>query len=246
MAIGSREPSSGLPLSLHPSCSDSAEKPGGCRREAGRRRSSDPTDSEGDEKGGAGFRDSPVRLDHRPGQMTATIRIEPRILGRTDARPLGGDEIGVGIEGFFPDGGTGGGSPCWRKRGPTHRGCRRPCTGKTFASAWQESPFARWMINSAMVVVTGVITNLTLCNLAGYAFARNRFAGSRILFVIVLGTLMVAEPGDALRDTCSGSPSPPSPSSWRKPPSSMLPVTSGCSPGFCCRSWGRRCARSRS
>ncbi len=85
-----------------------------------------------------------------------------------------------------------------------------PALEKNFASAWQESPFARWMINSAMVVVTGVITNLILCNIAGYAFARNRFAGSRILFVIILGTLMVAEPGDALRDTCCGSPPPPS------------------------------------
>ena len=60
-----------------------------------------------------------------------------------------------------------------------------------FSAAWAESPFARWMINSAIVAVTCVISNLVLCSLAGYAFARIRFAGSRILFVVILGTLMV-------------------------------------------------------
>jgi multiple sugar transport system permease protein len=60
-----------------------------------------------------------------------------------------------------------------------------------FAAAWDESPFARWMINSAIVAVTCVVSNLVLCSLAGYAFARIHFAGSRILFVVILGTLMV-------------------------------------------------------
>ncbi len=60
-----------------------------------------------------------------------------------------------------------------------------------FSAAWEESPFARWMINSAIVTVTCVVTNLVLCSTAGYAFARIRFAGSRILFLVILGTLMV-------------------------------------------------------
>lgn len=60
-----------------------------------------------------------------------------------------------------------------------------------FSSAWKESPFAHWMINSAIVTVTCVVSNLVLCSLAGYAFARIHFVGSRILFVVILGTLMV-------------------------------------------------------
>ena len=60
-----------------------------------------------------------------------------------------------------------------------------------FTEAWNESPFARWMVNSAIVAVTCVVTNLVLCSLAGYAFARIHFAGSRIVFVVILGTLMV-------------------------------------------------------
>ena len=36
-----------------------------------------------------------------------------------------------------------------------------------------------------------MISNLVLCSLAGYAFARLRFPGSRIIFVAILATLMV-------------------------------------------------------
>jgi multiple sugar transport system permease protein len=60
-----------------------------------------------------------------------------------------------------------------------------------FATAWTHSPFARWLLNSATVSVTCVVSNLILCSLAGYAFARLRFPGSRIVFVAILATLMV-------------------------------------------------------
>jgi multiple sugar transport system permease protein len=60
-----------------------------------------------------------------------------------------------------------------------------------FVQAWTESPFARWLVNSTIVSVTCVISNLVLCSLAGYAFARLRFPGSRIAFVAILATLMV-------------------------------------------------------
>ena len=39
--------------------------------------------------------------------------------------------------------------------------------------------------------MTCVVSNLVLCSLAGYAFARIHFAGSRILFLAILATLMV-------------------------------------------------------
>ena len=60
-----------------------------------------------------------------------------------------------------------------------------------FVRAWTDSPFARWLVNSTIVSVTCVISNLVLCRLAGYAFARLRFPGSRIAFVAILATLMV-------------------------------------------------------
>lgn len=60
-----------------------------------------------------------------------------------------------------------------------------------FIDAWTQSPFGHWLINSAIVSVTCVISNLVLCSLAGYAFARLRFPGNRIVFIAVLATLMV-------------------------------------------------------
>jgi multiple sugar transport system permease protein len=60
-----------------------------------------------------------------------------------------------------------------------------------FVQAWTESPFGRWLLNSAIVSVTCVFSNLVLCSLAGYAFARLRFPGSNIVFLAILATLMV-------------------------------------------------------
>jgi multiple sugar transport system permease protein len=60
-----------------------------------------------------------------------------------------------------------------------------------FATAWTDSPFSKWLVNSAIVSVTCVITNLVLCTLAGYAFARLRVPGGRLAFIAILATLMV-------------------------------------------------------
>jgi multiple sugar transport system permease protein len=60
-----------------------------------------------------------------------------------------------------------------------------------FSQAWNGSPFPRWMLNSTIVSVTCVVSNLVLCSLAGYAFARLRFPGNKILFIGILATLMV-------------------------------------------------------
>jgi multiple sugar transport system permease protein len=60
-----------------------------------------------------------------------------------------------------------------------------------YATAWNDSPMAHWLVNSAIVSVTCVISNLVLCSLAGYAFARLRFPGSQVMFILILATLMV-------------------------------------------------------
>jgi multiple sugar transport system permease protein len=60
-----------------------------------------------------------------------------------------------------------------------------------YAQAWNDSPMAQWLVNSALVSVTCVVSNLVLCSLAGYAFARLRFPGSRLAFIGILATLMV-------------------------------------------------------
>ncbi len=62
---------------------------------------------------------------------------------------------------------------------------------QNYADAVTQGPFGTWLRNSATVSVACVLGNLVFCALAGYAFARIRFFGSRVLFVGVLATLMV-------------------------------------------------------
>lgn len=60
-----------------------------------------------------------------------------------------------------------------------------------YPQALRAEPFTRFFINSAVVAVVTVISNLLLCSLAGYAFARYRFLGRGVLFVLIMTTLMV-------------------------------------------------------
>jgi multiple sugar transport system permease protein len=60
-----------------------------------------------------------------------------------------------------------------------------------FADVWTGSPFGHWLANTATVSVVVVASNLVLCSLAGYAFARLRFRGSGLAFMLLLTTLMV-------------------------------------------------------
>jgi len=60
-----------------------------------------------------------------------------------------------------------------------------------YPAAWHSAPFGRFFINSAVVAVTTVLSNLVLCSLAGYAFARLRFLGRGLLFATIMATLMV-------------------------------------------------------
>jgi multiple sugar transport system permease protein len=60
-----------------------------------------------------------------------------------------------------------------------------------YPAALRAAPFTRFFVNSAVVAVATVASNLVLCSLAGYAFARFRFLGRGALFVVIMTTLMV-------------------------------------------------------
>jgi multiple sugar transport system permease protein len=60
-----------------------------------------------------------------------------------------------------------------------------------YPNALAAAPFGRFFVNSAVVAVITVVLNLVLCSLAGYAFARLRFLGRGLLFVVIMATLMV-------------------------------------------------------
>lgn len=66
-----------------------------------------------------------------------------------------------------------------------------PLTLENFANAWGAAPFARYFLNSFLLVTYILIGQFVLCTLAAYAFARFRFPGSGVLFALVLLQLLV-------------------------------------------------------
>ena len=60
-----------------------------------------------------------------------------------------------------------------------------------YGNLFDRLDFPTFFTNSAVVAVLTTVGNLLFCSAAGYALAKLPFAGKRLLFGIVLGTLMV-------------------------------------------------------
>lgn len=60
-----------------------------------------------------------------------------------------------------------------------------------YSEVLQLSPFTRWFLNTLIVTVASVVGNLLFCSLAGYAFARIKFFGREVVFMLILATLMI-------------------------------------------------------
>jgi ABC-type glycerol-3-phosphate transport system permease component len=67
----------------------------------------------------------------------------------------------------------------------------RIVTLQNFARAWRAAPFGRYFVNSIVVSVTITLSQLLLCSLAGFVFAKFRFWGRDVLFTLVLAKLMI-------------------------------------------------------
>ena len=52
-------------------------------------------------------------------------------------------------------------------------------------------PYARWMLNTAIVAVFGTILSVLLSSLAGFAFAKYNFRYKNALYIIILVTLLI-------------------------------------------------------
>ena len=74
----------------------------------------------------------------------------------------------------------------------THFDLLAPLTLENFDRAWQAAPFARYFLNTIILVVMIVGSQCVLCTLAAFAFARFEFRGRDILFALVLLQLMIA------------------------------------------------------
>lgn len=72
--------------------------------------------------------------------------------------------------------------PTWLPENPTL---------DNYAELFDRLSFVRYFFNSAIVAVAVTAGNVIFCSMLGYALAKLSFPGKRILFAVVLGTLMV-------------------------------------------------------
>jgi len=66
-----------------------------------------------------------------------------------------------------------------------------PPVWSNYQAAWAIAPFGRYFLNTALVAVLVTGVSLVLNSLAAYAFARLRFRGRDVLFLLLLGTMMI-------------------------------------------------------
>jgi multiple sugar transport system permease protein len=56
---------------------------------------------------------------------------------------------------------------------------------------FSETKALRWFVNTVIVSGIAVVAHLVLCSMAGYGFARLKFAGRGLAFVLILATVMI-------------------------------------------------------
>ena len=66
-----------------------------------------------------------------------------------------------------------------------------PLTLENFRNAWNAAPFARYFLNTTILVTMVLAAQLVICTLAAYAFARFAFFGRDVMFMLVLVQLMI-------------------------------------------------------
>ena len=62
---------------------------------------------------------------------------------------------------------------------------------QNYATVFKMTPFARWMLNSFLIIILAVPGGIISATLAAYAFARFPFKGRDVWFMIMLGTMMI-------------------------------------------------------
>jgi ABC-type glycerol-3-phosphate transport system permease component len=62
---------------------------------------------------------------------------------------------------------------------------------ENYLRPWSQYPFGRWLWNSVVIAAVSVALTVVINLCAGYAFAKLRFPGRNLLFLLILSTLMV-------------------------------------------------------
>jgi ABC-type glycerol-3-phosphate transport system permease component len=79
-----------------------------------------------------------------------------------------------------------------------------PVVWQNFATAWNAKPFATFYANSIIVSFFAIVGEILSCSFVAYGFARLRFPGRDVLFLILLGRLMIRSRFSSSRDSyCS-------------------------------------------
>lgn len=73
----------------------------------------------------------------------------------------------------------------------THFDWLAPLTLENFETAWHQAPFMRYMLNTLLITLLILVSQLVLCTLAAYALARFEFRGRGTVFALILLQLMV-------------------------------------------------------
>jgi alpha-1,4-digalacturonate transport system permease protein len=60
-----------------------------------------------------------------------------------------------------------------------------------FSRVFEQLPFFRWFMNSVIIAVAAVALTVTINVVCGYAFAKLRFPGRHVLFVVIVSTLII-------------------------------------------------------
>ena len=62
---------------------------------------------------------------------------------------------------------------------------------QNYLDVFERTPFARYILNSLILALGGIIGSVLSCSLTGFGFARLRFPGRNFLFFVMLTTLML-------------------------------------------------------
>jgi ABC-type glycerol-3-phosphate transport system permease component len=62
---------------------------------------------------------------------------------------------------------------------------------QNYARVFTKAPFGQWIVNTVFVVVLGTLGAVLSSSLVAYSFARFRYPGRNLLFVLTLATLML-------------------------------------------------------
>ena len=60
-----------------------------------------------------------------------------------------------------------------------------------FSESWNKLPFAQFYINSFAIAIIAVVVTVFINLLCGYTFAKYRFWGRDVLFLLLISTLMI-------------------------------------------------------